>query len=82
MFIDLTVRLKFDNQTFLSLTGDEREDLLDQIRKQGVVVCEYHEIKLDKEYGKEGVDVNWHLHESTSSYACESCIEIAQDEEN
>lgn len=82
MLIDLTVRIRVQDAAFINLIGEERDDFLDQMRKQSIVVCEYHEVKLDKEYGTEGSQVIWHVHESTNSRACDSCIEIAQGEEN
>lgn len=81
--IDVTVRVRVKDLTsWLKLTKEEQADALGLPRKSMIVSSDEFNVSLNKEYGKEGATVIWHIHQSTHSYACEKCIEIAQDEEN
>ena len=71
------VRIAVDIRVRNDLDKQEMEKLSDSMKKYafGVVT----DLMLD---GNEPVEANVHEHESTSRYACEKCVALAEDEIN
>ena len=84
MIIHQTIQMEIPDSSFNKLNQEEIQDFL-SIQEKAVIgtATQLYGVKLNRDYGKKGVKSAIHVHQSTSAYACEFCVErLANNEEN